>query len=69
MPSQSDERSCGRETDHNGSRWWKRQSWWWFGGLDEQREDRRRVYGGMTEVEENITEADDAQTDRHTDRH
>lgn len=21
MPPQSDERSCGRETDHNGSRW------------------------------------------------
>lgn len=24
MPPQSDERSCGRETDHNGSRWWKK---------------------------------------------
>lgn len=30
MPSQSDERSCGRETDHNGGRWWK--SWWRSGG-------------------------------------
>lgn len=30
MPSQSDERSCGRATDHNGGRWWK--SWWHSGG-------------------------------------
>lgn len=35
---------------------------WWFWGLDERREDRRRVYGGMTEVEENMM------MPRHTNR-
>lgn len=30
IPSQSDERSCGRETGHNGSRWL--ESWWCVGG-------------------------------------
>ena len=45
MPSQSDERSCGRETDHNGSR---------VGGLrgqGEQWEAKGKVYGRVIGAE------------------
>lgn len=60
MPSQSDERSCGRETDHNGSRWWR------VGGVEGQVErwesERGEVYSRVTGVEENIIETDESET-------
>lgn len=60
MPSQSDERSCGRETDHNGSRWWKVAELGGYGGQGERWEAKGEVYGRVTGVEENITETDEA---------
>lgn len=68
MPSQSDERSCGRETDHNGSRWWKVAGLVVFGGQGKRWEPRGEVYGGVTGVEENITGTDEDQPDIQTDK-
>lgn len=61
MPSQSDERSCGRETDHNGGRWWK--SWWHSGGW-EAGEGEVGVHSRVKGVTENISEANEAETHR-----
>lgn len=51
MPSQSDEKSCGRETDHNGSRWWKVVELGGYGGQGELWEAKGEVYGRVTGVE------------------
>lgn len=39
------------------------------GGRVSDGEARGEVYGRVTRVEENITETDEAQTDRQTDKH
>lgn len=57
MPSQSDERSCGRETEHNGGRWQK--SWWHSGGRQEW-----GAHGGVTGVTENVSEVNETKTQR-----
>lgn len=55
MPPQSDERSCGRETDHNGSRWQRKVDGVGVTGPK----------GRTTETDESRT---DRQTDRERDR-